>query len=171
MRKRSQTVLALLLLAIPVRASVAAESAALPKLGRGPALIAPALRATDLDRSIKYYTTGLGMSVASTLHRGSVTEVSLAFDGTVGQPGILIFRDETSGKSPAVDHGNAAGRVILSMPDVAATATRLKMAGYPTGAIHDTGNVRVLGTKDPDGYAYELVQLPAGEIKLPKPKN
>jgi catechol 2,3-dioxygenase-like lactoylglutathione lyase family enzyme len=131
-----------------------------------PSLIGAALRSTDLDRSIKYYTTGLGMVVARKINMGAVTEVFLAFEGKLGQPGLIIFRDETPGKSPPVDHGNAASRVVLRMPDVAATATRLIAAGYMAGEIHSNGNVKVLNIKDPDGYAFELAQVPTGEVKL-----
>ncbi len=74
-----------------------------PPTDPGPAVIGAALRSTDLDRSIKFYTTGLGMVVAGKINLSDVTEVFLAFKGKVGQPGILIFRDDTPDTAAPVD--------------------------------------------------------------------
>src|SRR5580658_3625932 len=154
------------LLAIGSCATIAADLKATPGVDPGPALMGATLRSTDLDRSVKYYTSGLGMVVTGRLVNGSVTEVFLGFEGKERQPGIILYRDATPGKSPPVDHGNAASRVLLRMPDVASIATRLTAAGYETGQIQDNGNVRILMIKDPDGYAFELAQLPQGDVKV-----
>jgi catechol 2,3-dioxygenase-like lactoylglutathione lyase family enzyme len=145
---------------------IAADIKVKPNSDAGPSLMGAALRSTDLDRSIKYYETGLGMVVTGKLVNGTVTEVFLGFEGRENQPGLVIFRDSTPGKSPTVDHGNAASRVLLRMPDVAAIAARLKAAGYEAGEVHGNGNVKVLMIKDPDGHSFELVQLPPGDVHL-----
>jgi catechol 2,3-dioxygenase-like lactoylglutathione lyase family enzyme len=145
---------------------VAADIEVKPNSDAGPSLKGAALRSTDLDRSIKYYTNGLGMVVTGKLVNGAATEVFLGFAGRENQPGLVIFRDSTPGKSPPVDLGNAASRVILTMPDVAAIAARLTAAGYEAGEVHGNGNVKVLMVKDPDGHAFELVQLPQGDVHL-----
>ena len=144
----------------------AAELKVKPNADPGPSVMAAALRSTDLERSIKYYEAGLGMVVTGKLVNGPVTEVFLAFGGREGQPGLLLFRDSTPGKSPPLDHGNAADRVLLRMPDVAATAARLKAAGYEVGEVHANGNVKVLMIKDPDGHSFELAQLPQGDVQV-----
>src|SRR3546814_4387022 len=51
-------------------------------------MIGPALRSSDLDRSIKFYEQGLGMRVLRTIKMGSTTEVILGFGGGIGQPEI-----------------------------------------------------------------------------------
>jgi catechol 2,3-dioxygenase-like lactoylglutathione lyase family enzyme len=153
-------------LAIWSGASSAAEVKVKPNADPGPSLMAAALRSTDLERSIKYYQSGLGMVVTGKLVNGAVTEVFLAFEGRETQPGLLLFRDSTPGKSPALEHGNAADRVLLRMPDVSAIAARLKAAGYEAGEVHANGNVKVLMIKDPDGHAFELAQLPQGDIQV-----
>ena len=145
---------------------IAADIKVKPNSDAGPSLMGAALRSTDLDRSIKYYETGLGMVVTGKLVNGTVTEVFLGFEGRENQPGLVIFRDSTPGKSPTVDHGNAASRVLLRMPDVAAIAARLTAAGYEAGEVHGNGNVKVLMIKDPDGHSFELAQLPQGDIHL-----
>jgi catechol 2,3-dioxygenase-like lactoylglutathione lyase family enzyme len=147
-------------------AAGAADLKAKPNADPGPTLMAAALRSTDLERSIKFYETGLGMVVTGKLVNGAVTEVFLAFAGRESQPGLLLFRDSSPGKSPALDHGNAADRVLLRMPDVTAIAARLKSAGYEAGEVHANGNVKVLMIKDPDGHSFELAQLPQGDIQV-----
>jgi catechol 2,3-dioxygenase-like lactoylglutathione lyase family enzyme len=147
-------------------AATAADTKATPSQDPGPVMMGAAMRSTDLDRSIKYYTSGLGMVVTGKLANGPSTEVFLAFEGRERQTGLIIFKDVTPGKSPPVEHGNAAHRVVLRMPDVAAIATRLTAAGYEAGQIHENGNVKILMIKDPDGYAFELVQLPQGDVKV-----
>jgi hypothetical protein len=52
------------------------------------------------------------------------------------------------------------------MPDVAAIADRLKAGGYEAGALHGNGSVKILMIKDPDGWSFELVQIPQGSIKV-----
>lgn len=154
------------LLALISFALSAADVKVKPSTDPGPSLMAAALRSTDLERSIKYYQAGLGMVVTGKLVNGAVTEVFLAFEGRENQPGLLLFRDSTPGKSPALEHGNAADRVLLRMPDVAAIAARLKTAGYEVGEVHTNGNVKVLMIKDPDGHSFELAQLPQGDIQV-----
>lgn len=126
-------------------------------------LIGPALRSTDLDRSIKFYTSGLGMVVATKLALGSVTEVILSFGGGREQSVILLYKDETPGKSPPVAHGNGFGRVVLRVPDATALSTRLVAAGYQVSDIrnHSVNNMKVFWVADPDGYKYEITELPA----------
>jgi len=148
-----------LLTLLPVAANAATV------MDSAPSLIGAALRCTDLDRSIKYYTTGLGMVVARTIDAGEVTNVFLTFAGKVGQPGLLIFVNRAPGAPPTVDHGNTSSRVMFRMPDVAAAAAHLSAAGYPTGEIRNHGGVKVLNLKDPDGYVLELTEIPRDEIK------
>jgi len=164
--KRIRNQAAALCLALASLPALAADPQPTPAMDSGPALMAATLRSTDLDRSIGYYTAVLGMVVTGRLVNGPVTEVFLAFKGREREPGIILYHDVTPGKSPPVDHGNAASRVLLRMPDVGAVAARLTAAGHEAGQIHDNGNVRVLMIKDPDGYAFELAQLPQGGVKV-----
>jgi catechol 2,3-dioxygenase-like lactoylglutathione lyase family enzyme len=147
-------------------AVIAAEIKVKPNGDAGPSLMGAALRSTDLDRSINYYKSGLGMVVTGKLVNGTATEVFLGFEGREKQPGLVIFRDSAPGKSPTVDHGNAASRILLRMPDLAAIAARLTAAGYEAGEVRGNGNVKVLMIKDPDGHSFELAQLPQGDIQL-----
>jgi catechol 2,3-dioxygenase-like lactoylglutathione lyase family enzyme len=147
-------------------ALTAADLKPKPGVDPGPSIMAATLRSTDLERSIKYYESVLGMVVTGRLLNGAVTEVFLAFKGRENQPGLVLYRDATPGKSPALDHGNAGSRVLLRMPDVTAIAARLKNAGYGVGQVHVNGNVKVLMIEDPDENSFELAQLPEGDVQV-----
>src|SRR3546814_11674105 len=75
-------------------------------------MIGPALRSSDLDRSIKFYEQGLGMRVLRTIKMGSTTEVILGFGGGIGQPVILLYKaDATSSEERRVGkEGVSTGR-------------------------------------------------------------
>ena len=159
-----KTVLPLIFLALPFTSTPAAPTSnaaevAGPRVG----LIGPALRSTDLERSIKFYTSGLGMVVARKLALGPVTEVILSFGGGREQPVILLYKDETPGKSPPIEHGNGFGRVVLRVSDATALCAQLVAAGYQVGDIRNNSvnNMKVFWVADPDGYKYEITELPA----------
>jgi lactoylglutathione lyase len=121
-------------------------------------LMAPGLRVTDLDRSLKFYAVALGLVPATTLHFGTVSEVMLAADSKMGNLVLILLRDEAPGKAPPVELGNGFAKIVVRVPDVFAVATRMKAAGYPVGEPHDSGKGPVvLMIQDPDGYTFELV--------------
>ena len=124
------------------------------------AMIGPGLRATDLDRSIKFYTNGLGMVEMTRLVHGSVTEVMLGFKGSRTPPIIMLFKDAAPGKSPPIVLGNGFGRVMLRVSDAAALSARLTAVGYATSEVHDepANHVKVFWVDDPDGYRYEITE-------------
>jgi catechol 2,3-dioxygenase-like lactoylglutathione lyase family enzyme len=156
--------IALLLLVLPLTRAFAEPVADAPTPASiGVNLIGTGLRSTDLDRSIKFYTDGLGMAVATKLVHGSVTEVMLSFTSSRQPPVILLFKDEAPGKSPSIEAGNGFGRLMLRTSDAAALAARLAAAGYPVGDMHaDAANhMKVFWVQDPDGYRYEITERTA----------
>lgn len=145
----------LLAAAVPFQAQAQGAPPAAPVQA---SLMAPGLRVTDIDRSIAFYGTALGLVPATTLHHGPVTEVMLCADSKAGKLALILMRDETPGKSPSIELGNGFEKIVMRVPDLAAVATRMKAAGYPVGDIHSAkGMPSTLTIKDPDGYSYELV--------------
>lgn len=142
----------LLLLAMAASPALAAGPPPVASV-HGGSLIAPALRATDLDRSVAFYTNMLGMTVGTTLQHGPQTEVILTLGG---RPGLILFRD--AGPTPPIDHGNGFSRVVMRVADIAAVSARLAAAGYPAGEMHVGQDYKILRIKDPDGYDYELIE-------------
>jgi len=163
-----KTLLPVIFLALPLGATAAETTSPTANNGAEAAslrvgLIGPALRSTDLERSIKFYTSGFGMTVVRQLAFGSSTEVILSFGGGREQPVILLYKDAAPGKSPAIEHGNGFGRVVLRVSDAAALSARLVAAGYQPGEIrsNSVNNMKVFWVADPDGYKYEISELPA----------
>ena len=147
--------IAALLLAAPtpVLAQVPPPSPAI-----GATLMAPGLRVTDLDRAIAFYRTALGLVEATRLHHGPLTEVMLSADSPRGPLILILLHDDSPGKALPVTHGDGLAKIVLRVPDVAAVATRLKAAGHPVEAVHQTAQgPAILMMSDPDGYRYELV--------------
>src|SRR3546814_5120486 len=88
---------------LPGMRALAGEPDAPAAAGVQVSMIGPALRSSDLDRSIKFYEQGLGMRVLRTIKMGSTTEVILGFGGGIGQPVIMLYKDDAPGKSTAIE--------------------------------------------------------------------
>jgi catechol 2,3-dioxygenase-like lactoylglutathione lyase family enzyme len=129
--------------------------------GPWPSVMSTGMRSSNLEGSIRFYTEGLGMIVVTKLVSGSVTEVILGFQGKSDQPGLIVFQTKGADESLPVEHGNADTKVVLGVADIAAVAARLTSAGYPVGDIHQNGLYKTLIAHDPDGYKYEIVEMPA----------
>lgn len=112
---------------------------------------------TDLDRSIAFYTKGLGLTAKAPMERKEVTEVPLIFPG--GGMSLLLMKWKGDAASP---HGKPRiGRLILNVPDIKALAAQLEAAGYPLQrpvAEQPQFHILVGLAEDPDGNQLELVQ-------------
>ena len=140
--------------ALPAAADVPAASVA-----SGGSLIGPALHVGSVPRSLTFYVEGLGMKVGMEMGPPQRHETILTFGGDPRQPGIILLSDTTAVTPPVIAQSNGLDRVVLRMPDLDATAARLRAAGYTPGEIHDVPmGYRMMLATDPDGYRYELVQ-------------
>jgi catechol 2,3-dioxygenase-like lactoylglutathione lyase family enzyme len=118
-------------------------------------MMASSLLCADLDRSIAFYTNGLGMTVRGRIENPSGTEVPLMFPG--GGAYIILFKAKAAGA--AASHG--ASRLILAVPDVKVLEAKLVAAGYHLSAPiaeQPKYHVAVGQLEDPDGNHLELVQ-------------
>ena len=155
---------------IPLAASVAAFAAItvasaqnVPNRTEAPApvtamsMMASAAPSSDLERSIAFYTKGLGMTLGGRVEMGPVTEVPLMFPG--GGSYLILLKPKTEG-TPAPARGPLS-RIILAVPDLKALGARLVAAGYHLSApIMEQAkyHVAVGQLEDPDGNHLELVQ-------------
>ncbi|MET0364096.1 MAG: VOC family protein [Sphingobium sp.] len=149
-----RTAIALLIALLPTPA-LAAPDAERPHAGR---LLGMGLRVSDLDRSIRFYTDILGMTVAGRLPHGTLTEVMLGFGGTPGGPTVILMHDTAPGKSPPLVLGNGFDKIVLDVGNLAAVTARMRGADLPVGEVHGSMGVKVLFVTDPDGYRYELIE-------------
>jgi catechol 2,3-dioxygenase-like lactoylglutathione lyase family enzyme len=126
----------------------------------GIGMMSPVLRCSDAERSLRFYTQGLGMVEMGRVELKDVTEIILGFSNDRTRPGIMLIKDKPASPTPAIELGNGYQRTVLRVADLRAVADRLAAAGYPTGAIANSGPYRILMIEDPDGYRYELVEFP-----------
>lgn len=143
-----------------VQAQSAPDAAAPAAPGTPMTMMASSLPCSNLERSIAFYTKGLGMVQNGRVEMGSTTEVPLVFPGGGA---YLILQNPKTPTAPLPVRG-ALSRVTLNVPDLRYLAARLAAAGYPLkGGIHEMQQYGVaIGTaEDPDGNHIELVQRTA----------
>ena len=124
---------------------------------RWPAIISTGLRSSDLERSLRFYTEVLGMSVLRTVTKGDKTEVMLGFPGNKAQARVSLMH--TQGDNSPVDHGNTDAKIVLGMPDVEAVAERVTAAGFSGVDLRQHSRAKILIVHDPDGYKYEIIDI------------
>jgi catechol 2,3-dioxygenase-like lactoylglutathione lyase family enzyme len=120
-------------------------------------MMASSVPCSDLERSIAFYTNGLGMILAARLDMPSGTEAPLTFPG--GGAYIVLFKPKAEG-APAAARGSL-NRIILAVPDIVALEAKLVAAGYHLNAPiaqQPKYHVAVGQLDDPDGNHLELVQ-------------
>jgi catechol 2,3-dioxygenase-like lactoylglutathione lyase family enzyme len=121
------------------------------------AMMAASLSCSDLERSIAFYTMGLGMTLGGRIDMPSGTEAPLMFPG--GGAYIILFKPKVEGTSAATR--NSSSRIILTVPDIKALEAKLVAAGYHLSAAiaqQAKYHVAVGQIEDPDGNHLELVQ-------------
>ena len=115
-------------------------------------LMTAVVPSSDLEKSIAFYTLGLGMTAA----RGAnPREVVLALPG--GGSNLMLLKNADGPNAPRP----GSSRVILQVSDMKALAARLHGAGYAIkGEIREMPqyHLSVAQLEDPDGNALELIQ-------------
>jgi catechol 2,3-dioxygenase-like lactoylglutathione lyase family enzyme len=112
---------------------------------------------SDVERSIDFYTKGLGMTVRGRVEMGNITEVPLMFPGG----GAYLLLQHSSIASTPLPIRGSLNRIALIVPDLKALEAQLKSAGYQLkGSISEMPKYRVsvAHVEDPDGNQIELVQ-------------
>lgn len=148
------------LLALAASASAQADAPPRPTtISQATSFIGTAINVADRERSLRFYTEGLGLTLAATIPLGNRSETILRFPGNSAQASLLLMHDPAPG-APALLHGNAFSRLVLRVVDLAALAVRLDRMGYAHGEIREAGQAgyRIMMLSDPDGFRIELVQ-------------
>jgi predicted enzyme related to lactoylglutathione lyase len=120
-------------------------------------IMAAAIPCSDLDRSIAFYTKGLGLTSNGRMDMQSIIEAPLTFPG--GGPYLVLVKRKT--ESPAADSHGGPNRIVLAVPDIKALEAKLVAAGYHLNAPiveNPKYHVSVGQLDDPDGNHVELVQ-------------
>ncbi len=119
------------------------------------------IRVKDLDASITFYTTLLGMEL---LRRDDYPggQFTNAFVGYGPEESHCVLELTFNwGRTTGYDHGTGYGHIALGVRDIHAVCARLEAQGAkvprkPGPMLHGTTHIAFV--EDPDGYKIELVQ-------------
>jgi lactoylglutathione lyase len=118
------------------------------------------LRVGDLDRSIAFYTTHLGMKE---LRRRDVPEgkYTLAFLGYGDEATHTVLELTYNYGVASYEMGTAFGHLAIGVPDIYGLCERLRAAGVKItrepGPVK-FGTTLIAFIEDPDGYKIELIE-------------
>jgi len=125
------------------------------------------LRVGDLQRSIDFYTTHLGMTLRRTVDRPE-QQYTLAYvgygenDDPRGEVGDVEVEFTYNYGVSSYEIGTAFGHLAIGVPDVAAVCDSVRRAGGQV--TREPGPVKggtsvIAFVQDPDGYKIELIQV------------
>ncbi len=122
------------------------------------------LRVGDLQRSIRFYTEVLGMSLLRTTERPE-QKYDLAFLGYGRNPEHAEIELTYNYGVERYELGTAYGHIAIGVPDVAATCASLRDKAQALGGAitREPGPVKggttvIAFITDPDGYKIELIE-------------
>lgn len=120
------------------------------------------LRVGDLDRSIRFYTDVMGMTLLRQSENPS-QNYSLAFVGYGKNPEHAELELTYNHGVSSYDIGTAYGHIAIGVPDVAAACEKIRHGGG--NVTREAGPVKggttvIAFITDPDGYKIELIERP-----------
>jgi lactoylglutathione lyase len=132
-----------------------------------PRLLHTALRIADIERSLRFYVDGLGMTLHDRINIAplNITAVFVGY-GDYKTGGLIELSRHWDDKLPYT-HGTGFNHISIGVPDVAAMVERLEAMGAEVtgrpGPFLGIG-VGIAFVKDPDGYVIELVQTVVDQL-------
>lgn len=115
------------------------------------------INVTDLDRSVRFYSETVGLTVVLDVEYSGLHEVVLGSKSGGGQIQLAFTQDL---EGPIV-HGNALRKIYFNVDDCHDAHRRVVEAGWPSTHAPE----RLAGypvtyamVEDPDGYVIELIQ-------------
>ena len=117
------------------------------------------LRVGDLDRSVKFYTEILGMTL---LRRKEYPDgkFTLAFLGYGNEQENTVLELTYNWDSSSYDLGNAFGHLAIEVDDVYQATDQIRQQGgkiLRDAGPMNAGNTIIAFVEDPDGYQIELL--------------
>lgn len=118
------------------------------------------LRVGDLDKSIKFYTEVMGMSLLRK-NENTEYEYTLAFLGYGDESDGAVIELTYNWGTSEYDLGTAFGHIAIGVDDIYSTCDAIKKVGgnvtREPGPVKG-GTTEIAFVKDPDGYMIELIQ-------------
>lgn len=123
------------------------------------------IRVVDLERSIHFYTKGLGFRLVSRddYAKDRFTLAFLSADGDSAAPSEKAPMIELTHNWDTKEYvrGDAYGHVAYKVESIAAVQARLKENGYDLSwgpGLTPSGKTTMAFVDDPDGYEIELLE-------------
>lgn len=115
------------------------------------------LSTVNLDRAVRFYREGLGLSEVRRFQTAEVDQVIMGF-GPDSSPHLFLVQ-RRAGKNTALS-GDHQDKIILQVDDAARLSARLKAAGYAPGEIEEKSahGVKLFWVSDPDGHRFEVTE-------------
>jgi lactoylglutathione lyase len=118
------------------------------------------IRVGNLERSIEFYTTVLGMKLLRR-HEYPEGRFTLAFVGFAPESEQAALELTYNWDTASYDLGNGFGHVAIAVPDAYAACAEIKKRGgvvtREAGPMKH-GTTVIAFAQDPDGYKIELIQ-------------
>jgi len=118
------------------------------------------LRVGNLERSIEFYTSLLGMQLLRT-STNEQYRYTLAFLGYQNESSGTVLELTHNWDTSDYDHGNAFGHLAIGCDDIYLCCKQLEQAGAvisrAPGPVKG-GKTVIAFIKDPDGYSIELIE-------------
>ena len=118
------------------------------------------LRVGDMDRSVKFYTTVLGMKLLRTTDRPT-EKYALAFVGYGSESDSSVLELTYNYGVEKYEMGTAYGHIAISVPDAYKACEEIRANGgkvtREAGPVKG-GSTVIAFVEDPDGYKIELIQ-------------
>ena len=126
-----------------------------------------AIRVTDLDRSVDFYSRVLGFDVFDDLrHDPRLPRVF----GTIAGAAVELVKTSSSERAGAADGGArppGLAAFAFAVDDMDAAFAALKAQGLVTGdAAQEMGRAKLVWVRDPDGTMFELIELPRNAASM-----
>jgi catechol 2,3-dioxygenase-like lactoylglutathione lyase family enzyme len=120
-----------------------------------------AIRVTDLDRSVAFYSRVLGFDVFDDLRDDP--RLPRVF-GTIAGTAVELVKTASSERAGAADGANRPAGLAafaFAVEDMDTTFAALKAQGLVTGdTAQEMGRAKLVWVRDPDGTMFELIELP-----------
>ena len=118
------------------------------------------LRVGNMERSLKFYTEVMGMSLLRTTDRPD-QKYTLAFVGYGPEDAHAVIELTYNYGVESYDLGTAYGHIAIQVPDAYAACATVKAKGgtvtREAGPVKG-GSTVIAFVQDPDGYKIELIQ-------------
>jgi catechol 2,3-dioxygenase-like lactoylglutathione lyase family enzyme len=143
---------------VGIGASLSAQSdpAASPPPGFVTGIKAVGIHVRQIDRTLKFYTEGLGFVEKGKREHDGSHEIFLSLPDAEPTATVLILQDaaDASGRSTA----DGPAPLVLTTRDIEKAVARLQQLGYAAGEIHAMAGRKIAVVQDPEGTRIELYE-------------